>query len=324
MPDLSTIDLYPTSGPRVLPHPANSAVAATAISARGEAIRLFVRTNSAAQLSARTEEPGWASFPKTQTDSPYSATVYVSNEHSDNETPIEGLTATFPKVQSFPDGSILIAATRCQRFKDGSCERNASAYDSRGNLQRSFVLGDGVEDVQVDRKGKVWVSYFDEGIFGNFGWGRGAAPLGASGLTCFDENGKSLWQFQPPSGFDSICDCYALNVAKNSVWVQYYAEFPLVRIDANYQVRGWRSDTGGSHALGIQDRRVLLFGNFSGHPCSCKLLELHKDSAKSVARVRLMLPEHVDPSAAKVIGRDNEIHVVFGDEWYVFSMWSLP
>jgi len=325
MPEtLPTLELYPTADPRALPYPDGFAVAATAISALGEATRLFVRKNSATEVFGRTEEPGWASFPKTQANDEYTALLYISDEHADQETSLKGLTATFPKVQLLPDRETLVVGPRCKRFKDGTSELNGTVYDSQGNLKRSFVLGDGIEDVQADRKGNIWVSYFDEGVFGNFGWGGDAVPFGASGLTYFDLNGKRLWDFQAPSGFDSICDCYALNVAKDSVWAHYYSDFPIVRIDASYRVRGWRPDSGGARALAVHDRRVLLFGNFSGHPASCKLLELRGDSAESIARVRLMLPEAVDLSGATVVGRDNEIHVVSGNDWYSFSMWALP
>jgi hypothetical protein len=208
-------------------------------------------------------------------------------------------------------------------LKDGTCEFNARVYEPNGNLKSFFVLGDGIEDVQVDRNGRIWVSYFDEGVFGNFGWGGDAVPFGASGLSCFDAEGKRLWDFQPPQGFGSICDCYALNVARNKVWAHYYTDFPIVRIDSDYQVRGWEPDAGGAKVLAADDKRVLLGGKHSD-PTDFKLLELGKRSAKTVARVRLMLPGDIDLAAAAVVGRDNEVHVISGDHWYVFSMWSLP
>lgn len=37
--------------------------------------------------------------------------------------------------------------------------------------------------------GRIVTSYFDEGIFGNFGWDQ---PLGASGLVVWDEQGRVL------------------------------------------------------------------------------------------------------------------------------------
>ena len=40
--------------------------------------------------------------------------------------------------------------------------------------------------MQVDSLGRIWVSYADEGVYGNFGWGQpGPPPVGAAGLVCF-------------------------------------------------------------------------------------------------------------------------------------------
>ncbi len=50
---------------------------------------------------------------------------------------------------------------------------NAFLYAGDGVLERSACVGDGVEWAQTTRLGNVWVSYFDEGIFGNLGWGNG-------------------------------------------------------------------------------------------------------------------------------------------------------
>jgi hypothetical protein len=50
------------------------------------------------------------------------------------------------------------------------------------------TIGDGVARVRVARSGHVWVGYFDEGVYGNYGWGGGGggpAPLGAPGLVRF-------------------------------------------------------------------------------------------------------------------------------------------
>jgi hypothetical protein len=91
-------------------------------------------------------------------------------------------------------------------------------------------MGDGINSVQTTDEGMIWTSYFDEGVFGNYRWNQ---PMGASGLNCFDSAGRILWEFKPPAGFDSICDCYSLNVANNAVWTCYYTDFPLVKIDAD-------------------------------------------------------------------------------------------
>ena len=68
------------------------------------------------------------------------------------------------------------------------------------------------------------VSYFDEGIFGNYGWSE---PIGQSGLIVFDENFNIKWESR-----DDICDCYAINLDDDGhIWYYYYDEFDLVKTD---------------------------------------------------------------------------------------------
>ena len=42
-----------------------------------------------------------------------------------------------------------------------------------------FCLGDGIQDCVVKKDGTIITSYFDEGVFGNYGWDE---PLGDCGL----------------------------------------------------------------------------------------------------------------------------------------------
>jgi len=121
-------------------------------------------------------------------------------------------------------------------------------YGPDGKLRRQFVLGDGINGVQTTNEGMIWVSYCDEGVFGNFGWEK---PLGAAGLLCFDCAGHIVWEFQPPDGVDAIADCYAFNVCGDTVWTCYYTDFPLVRIDSRNQVRAWKNNVGGASALAV-------------------------------------------------------------------------
>ena len=52
--------------------------AAVSVGLNGEAKHLFVARNSADELVARTEQPGWASLPKSHTETEYSAILAVS------------------------------------------------------------------------------------------------------------------------------------------------------------------------------------------------------------------------------------------------------
>ena len=317
------IELHPSATQSGLFRPDKFTVAATGIGPKGEALRLLVTDSLAGVVFARTEQPGWASFPKTQTETEYSAILTVHDRHEIQEISIPNLSSAFPRVQVFPNGEILIVASRCQRFADGSHELNAKVFGTDGSLRREFLLGDGIEHVQVDRKGNIWVGYFDEGVNGNFGWGHSINRLGASGLTCFDAWGERLWDFQPPAGCDPISDCYALNVSKDGIWTYYYTGFPFVRIDSDWKTRGWRSKTSGGREFAVHNQRILHFGGYGKERTSCKLLRLDEDSADLVAHVTLLLPEEVDLAKADVIGRDNKLNVFFDNAWYVFSIDSI-
>ncbi|WP_139992304.1 hypothetical protein [Paenibacillus paridis] len=116
---------------------------------------------------------------------------------------------------------LLLVGARCSYYGDGEYELNAKVCDYKGNTIREFLLGDGIQSVQVTEQGTIWTSYFDEGVFGNNGWGE---PIGAPGLVAWDENGNKRYEDQ----VSNIADCYALNVVKEEeVWFYYYTDFLL-------------------------------------------------------------------------------------------------
>ena len=67
------------------------------------------------------------------------------------------------------------------------------------------------------------IGYFDEGVFGNYGWDE---PLGACGLIAWTSEGTPLWKNENYS----IYDCYAISLdEEENLWFYYYDEFRLVR-----------------------------------------------------------------------------------------------
>ena len=75
------------------------------------------------------------------------------------------------------------------------------------------------------------MSYFDEGVFGNHGWGEpgGPGPLGRSGLPRWSGDGVLEYEFSPPDVSSAIADCYALSVIGEDAWTCYYTDFPSRR-----------------------------------------------------------------------------------------------
>lgn len=316
--------LHPVGEPRRLSTPDGFKAASVAVGINGDAIRLLVRDEDAPALIARTEQAGWASFPKTHTDDSYSSIVSISGSSQTREVRLSGLTGTFVKLELLPDGEVLIVASRCYRNRDGDSELNAKVYGPDGREKRAFLLGDGISHVQRDGQGNIWVAYFDEGVYGNFGWQRDGGPLGAAGLSCFSRDGQKMWDFQPPEGFDHISDCYALNVSGSDAWAYYYTDFPIAVIGPDWHIRAWKTHTSGARTFAVGGGKVLLYGGYGDRRTSCSLLRLGQDDvAESIAEVDLTLPDKVDLTRATVIGRGKDLHVFSGGHWYVFSIDSV-
>ena len=128
---------------------------------------------------------------------------------------------------------------------------------------------------------------------------------------------------EAPAGFDRIDDCYALNVARDGVWCYYYTDFPIARIDSDLRVRCWNTKVSGARTLAAADQKVLLYGGYGDRGTECHLLALEDGDARLGAEVLLALPREIDLTGDWVIGRDKQLHVFLGDDWYVLSLDSL-
>lgn len=143
----------------------------------------------------------------------------------------------------------------------GISDQNAHVYDSDGTLTRSFHAGDGIEDVQTTEDRQIWVSFFDEGVFGD-------STLGQAGLVCLDRSGQVTFRFNEFASaglVPDIADCYALNVCfDREVWLCYYTDFPLVQLAEGKIARIWRElSVKGSHAFAVSGRKVLFTGGYN-------------------------------------------------------------
>jgi hypothetical protein len=100
-----------------------------------------------------------------------------------------------------------------------------------GVILDRLTLGDGIEHVAIDAEDRVWVGWFDEGMFGNDGWRVPGQewPPSSNGVACFTADGALLPLPVWPVEAGTIADCYALNVVGAGAWACPYTEFPLVR-----------------------------------------------------------------------------------------------
>ncbi|MBJ8005823.1 hypothetical protein BW897_15035 [Bacillus cereus] len=111
---------------------------------------------------------------------------------------------------------------------------NAVIYNPDGSEHCKFYAGEGIQDCQVDVNEEIWVSYCDEGVFGE-------SSIGANGIVAFDSTGHLIFnnydQYVERFNVPPIDDCYAMNVIDGDVWLYYYSEFPLVQMkDKNFHM----------------------------------------------------------------------------------------
>lgn len=163
----------------------------------------------------------------------------------------------FHFIQPLKD-KILLLGSRTYYRSDGP-EQNAVVVDKQGTVHREMCFGDGIEDCIVTEDGRIITSYFDEGIWGNYGWDN---PIGSCGLIVWDENGKAVWKAKHP-----IYDCYAMNVDDmGNLWFYYYDEFVLVKTDFHTDVVYKPEMNGATGFLFTADSRHIIFdGGYDKH-----------------------------------------------------------
>jgi hypothetical protein len=216
----------------------------------------------------------------------------------------------FPIPAPMPDGRVLAVASRC-RWRPGGPDPNAVIFDDAGLRVGEGVVGDGIEHMFTTSAGDIWVAYFDEGVFGNYGWGGpGPTPIGAPGIVRFGADLSLRWSFPMNT---SMADCYAFNVDDPEIWACYYTEFPIARI-ADDAVRHWTNAAArGPRALIIAGTRCVLVGGYGPDSRGGLLVgELGDSSFVPISHHALDLPAE----RVRYVARGNELNVFAGNQWY--------
>lgn len=226
--------------------------------------------------------------------------IVVVRQHTEYEvrTRITDLPLEYPLVQPMPEGQILIVDPRCDS------DPNAILYDAEGRQLMAATFGDGIEHVLTTASGNVWVGYFDEGVFGDDGWGE-------AGLARFGPDLQRQWRFPP----GSISDCYALNVDGEDAWTCYYTDFPVARVHQDRVTEWSNQDTRGARALAVSGDTVALFGGYPGDRDRLVIGTLAEGAFRKTSEHRLPVPED-----ASVVGRGPALHAITAEDWYQFDL----
>jgi len=269
----------------------------------------------------RFEDEAGASFAKSRLDgaAPYRLARWRDGELSASTLEVGDISCHH--VQPAGDGVLLVGA-RC-RWRPEAVELNAVLHDAQGRVVRRFTLGDGIQDVRVGADGSILVSYFDEGVFGNCGWGGpGPEPIGSAGLVTFDQEGQRLWSFDADeAGTDAICDAHAANLAPaGDAWVYFYTEFPIVRCSkAGYTA--WETETAGARAMAVRDDRVLLFGGYDVRDRGLVLRLGREGRARFESEAQVVGPDGQDLGALSAVGVGETLYFLDGLQVLALDRW---
>lgn len=193
-------------------------------------------------------------FPKRQAACPNQFRVHSQVAEEWSFLDLSPTRENYHAVQPLRQGRWLLVCGRA-----GVDDRNAHVYELDGTPGLSFHAGDGIADVQATERDRVWVSYFDEGVFGK-------TPLGRSGLACFDQDGRPVFRLDelPDPVLQSMADCYAMNVCSDrETWLYFYTDFPLVRLVEGKVAGAWSMPIEGSHGFAVGKKRVLFSGSYN-------------------------------------------------------------
>ncbi|KAB7709248.1 TetR family transcriptional regulator [Bacillus aerolatus] len=162
----------------------------------------------------------------------------------------------FPMVRWIDKDTIVIANPRNESQKD-----NVFILNLSGTILSSFNGGDGIEGIEVSKEG-IWISYFDEGVFGD--------GISTEGLVLFSFSGNIIFRYHSDL-LDRpwIADCYAICKGNgSSIWLFPYTEFPLLqvfpesRIINSYKVP---KKLHGSNAICIRGKYAYFYDRYDSN-----------------------------------------------------------
>lgn len=166
------------------------------------------------------------------------------------------------------DDKFLLLGARCA-YREGSPDQNAWIVSQDGAVLSRFCLGDGIQNCVVRTDSTIVTGYFDEGVFGNYGWAdpRGrhgyVPPVGECGLIAWTPAGVPLWKNEKYP----IYDCYAISLDEDeNLWFYYYDEFRLVRTDFKEDlVLDLPMEGSGAFSVTSSGEQFLFQGGYEKH-----------------------------------------------------------
>jgi hypothetical protein len=158
----------------------------------------------------------------------------------------------FPVIRRLDSETFFIADSRTQKGNNGYI------FNFNGQLVKSFLAGDGIEDIIVHR-GKIVITYFDEGVY------RSDGPSG-DGLAVFDFLGQQEFGVNSGAGNMVIADCYCIcKHGTNRVLFYAYTDLKVFELNLDtFKIESFETpnDFSGASAISSTVDKIILHSSY--------------------------------------------------------------
>lgn len=222
---------------------------------------------------------------------------------------LDGSNFRSPQIGQLADGALLVTNSRAKgshRIGPGATV-SSWTFSPSGQVTAEGTLGDGIQSVLTTPTGDIWVSYFDEGVYGG-------GPLAQHGLVRFGPDLSPLWLYRYGASHGEIDDCYALNVFGETAVAYFYRDFNIVQVRGE-TLSSWTGAPRGATGLLISGDRCVLIGGYEEASDGISNLRLTSAGAELESRGEIAgLPAR--GRVSELICRGADAHVIVGTDWF--------
>lgn len=252
------------------------------------------------------------SFPPAETEDAYEyKVVHLQNGHK-RVLRLPNEKWNYHMVQPIDGNQLMLVGARSVYHNDNWIDENARVFDWDGQQIRSFCLGDGIEFVYVTGDSRIWTGYFDEGVYGNYGWDD---PIGSTGMVGWDHDGNIL---ATQTGEPHIGECSALNIAADEeIWfLTGFAD--VIGVRKNGATEYYRTDTPGFSAFAVNGDTMIVYREYFGKHSFFRLAR-SRDRFDEACRVDVKKPDGTELLPDLAANRANRLVFLQGTEVFGYQ-----
>lgn len=253
------------------------------------------------------------SFPATVTEESYRYHVVHIKDDQKTIVHLPEEKWNYHYIQPIDNGHILLVCARSYYHDANNIEENARVYDMTGRFIRSFCLGDGIEHVYAAKNEEIWTGYFDEGVFGNYGWDE---PIGSSGLVGWDASGRKIDSLEGDQTY-SIFECLALTGdAEDRIWF-YFSIDSKIGVRKDGKTLYYSPGDLSFESFAVNGDTILAYEGRWGE----SLFEVRRegDEYKTVCEIELIKPDGTPVKPELAGNRENRLLFLDGEELYLIE-----